>query len=675
MTQSEKDCEALRGRLNAAEEAAKEAAADAEKQRQRLKADCEDTCESLQERVDMAFDAEDRAREDAEKERGRNKILERNCEDLRDEVGTAKEIDKEIRRELDDAKKASSEERVRSQALESKCEELNDQVGISKDVEKEVRRELDNTIQIANEASKEAERKHAAALADRDSLNDKFASVRHAEVEAQKEFEQAKQKNEKLVSETERLYCELAEAEAEAQRAVSQVSASKDQASATAAAAEATKDFQRRLKNAEDAKEVLDRRLRGECEELRDKLGEANENAKKADADASALSEKHQELFEAREQLRSDLTNAEYDSEHLRALLSDAEDAEGQARETSRQREQELMQEKLDLKALLKEAQEAEEDMRKAAKEKEAEMELVMTQLRAAVAKATSAERTTREQLTKAQNEAERIQKQLVQAEDAHVQAKAAVEDGQQKHLSQRSEAENLQTELNRLNGEMQEVQRVAQDRVAAQQEEMRREGEQLQTELESETAALNKAQQDVDEGKTMAAKLQKELKTWRGLIIEEQERSNDLQNQLAEARKARHEAARSEAAKQREIDRLRKAQQAGCQESPLRLESPLSEVDRAETKKLRDQLSAATEARTAAQRECDRSKDRVRKLEAAERNLKEECSSLQKEVQALSPSGAMMSSPADVAPSPAASPPPMPNIDIDAQARSFQQR
>mmetsp|Transcript_64801 Transcript_64801/g.150687 ORF Transcript_64801/g.150687 Transcript_64801/m.150687 type:complete len:366 (+) Transcript_64801:1166-2263(+) len=150
------------------------------------------------------------------------------------------------------------------------------------------------------------------------------------------------------------------------------------------------------------------------------------------------------------------------------------------------------------------------------------------------------------------------------------------------------------------------------------------------QREMENATTTRLLESRTVVELQAECEKEKQASSRWRTLIIEEQERSSGLQQQLMDAGKARHEAFRKEAAKQRECDRLQR-QLAGLQttgqQSPAAAQSSSPGMDEAEELRkelmhLRTELDAAGTAASKAQ------------VEAHERaeEFRHECERLRKE-------------------------------------------
>ena len=137
-------------------------------------------------------------------------------------------------------------------------------------------------------------------------------------------------------------------------------------------------------------------------------------------------------------------------------------------------------------------------------------------------------------------------------------------------------------------------------------QEQMEREREELREEAAREKSARAEARRVLDASEQQLEKEQRDSSKWRNMIIQEQEFSADLQKQLADEGKARHEARRAEAARTREVERLRRQlemagdAQARADAEPAPIGTPPPELDdelRQECEKLREQLVQAHEA------------------------------------------------------------------------------
>lgn len=185
----------------------------------------------------------------------------------------------------------------------------------------------------------------------------------------------------------------------------------------------------------------------------------------------------------------------------------------------------------------------------------------------------------------------------------------ARLADAQQLHTTASGEAQfnrqleaTLAAELEQLRGDLVEAQEAA---VAAQQ---------CQTASNAEVTGLREQKEKSD----------REGAKWRRFLLEEQERNNDLQLQVAETGRQRHEARRTEAARQRECERLHKqvlAVEMAAEESRngaalIKRESKTSTLFN-EASLLRRQLTQAQDADASKQRELERLQKRLVQLEA----------------------------------------------------------
>jgi len=155
------------------------------------------------------------------------------------------------------------------------------------------------------------------------------------------------------------------------------------------------------------------------------------------------------------------------------------------------------------------------------------------------------AQQALRTALSQREEELQRTQEDLRIAREAQLETKAVAEQGGAASEQLRSQHATLFERLS--------IAEAAEVTAATEAQKARERTDELNVQLE----AAKKVQEEVQELKEQCDRERNDAKQWRGIIIEEQNRNRELQDQLTEANKERKEARRGEAAKTREAERF----------------------------------------------------------------------------------------------------------------------
>ncbi|CAE8588406.1 unnamed protein product [Polarella glacialis] len=330
------------------------------------------------------------------------------------------------------------------------------------------------------------------------------------------------------------------------------------------------------------ASEMQSQELRSECDDLRTKLALSTEEAGEAAIEQKNLEEKVQELQAS-----------------LQTSLQASEDKAEEIHRESERWEQELQQERQAAEELKEQLAAVEDSQREAADELqqgkasqqglESDRKVLgekCSELQSLLESAEQAkQRSGGESEAKEQHQAQEFEELLTTfnqtlAERSACQSLADKWEASSEVLSQ--QLEHLQSHgqlvcsegeerVSQLHSELQ-ARSFEESEALAQVELFRRECQQLQ---ERQAEAGLEVFGELEEQKRLLEKEKQDAKQWRTIIIEEQDRSRALQEQLSDALRERLEAKRQEATQRRDVERLQRECEALSVRSRFDDESP----------------------------------------------------------------------------------------------------